>query len=265
MLMSMSPDQEYLRKHQYKDASNFGARAAIHARFGTNPVRFTDWVFDLMHLAPGMRVLELGCGPGLLWIRQLGRMPQNVRVVLSDFSEGMVQQARRLLSRGSAPFNYLVTDAQHIPFGDASFDVVVANHMLYHVPDKLKTLAEIRRVLRPDGQLFASTIGEDHMHEMDELVHRYDPSFPIPRLIRTASFSLENGEEQIKHSFDNVTSHYYENALEVTDASSIVDYILSLAVGRYLEPKGFTRFLQKEIDEHGPIHISSSTGLFVAK
>ncbi len=51
-------------------------------------------------------------------------------------------------------------DAQSIPFEDETFDAVIANHMLYHVPDRPKAIAEIKRVLKPGGRLIATTIGK---------------------------------------------------------------------------------------------------------
>ena len=61
-------------------------------------------------------------------------------------------------------------DAQDIPFEDDTFGCVVANHMLYHVPDLDKGLAEIRRVLKPGGKLYAATNGEAHMLELEAFV-----------------------------------------------------------------------------------------------
>lgn len=88
----------------------------------------------------------------------------------------MLQAARQQL--GEKRFVYAVADAQALPFADATFDAVIANHMLYHIPDLPRALAEIRRVLKPAGRFYASTIGREHMHELDELIWECWPSFP---------------------------------------------------------------------------------------
>src|SRR2546425_966981 len=142
-------DPKYLRSEQYRDASNLNARIALHERFSTNPYGWHCWVFEHLRLSPQARVLELGCGPGILWRENLSRIPSGWAVFLSDFSPGMVQEAQTGLPGSGREFSYAVVDAQAIPSREASFDGVIANHMLFHVPDRAKALVESRRVLRP--------------------------------------------------------------------------------------------------------------------
>lgn len=66
-------------------------------------------------------------------------------------------------------FTFAQADAQALPFRDASFDAVIANHMLYHVPDIPRALGEVRRVLKPSGFCYAATMGVANMREVDEL------------------------------------------------------------------------------------------------
>jgi ubiquinone/menaquinone biosynthesis C-methylase UbiE len=70
---------------------------------------------------------------------------------------------------------FVVHDAQSLPFIDHSFDAIVANHMLYHVPNRLAVYAEFCRVLKPNGRLYAATISRDNMRELDALVSRIHP------------------------------------------------------------------------------------------
>ena len=71
-------------------------------------------------------------------------------------------------------FTFHVADAQSLPFADATFDGAIANHMLYHVPDRAKALGELRRILKPNGILFAATNGERHLTEIGELLRQAD-------------------------------------------------------------------------------------------
>ena len=63
-------------------------------------------------------------------------------------------------------FTFEVVDAQLIPYEKHTFNVVIANYMLYHVPDLAKALSEIRRVLQPKGRLYATTVGLNQMAEL---------------------------------------------------------------------------------------------------
>ena len=137
---------------QYRTDANLNARIDLHRRFTANSYPWHRWVFD--HLAPPAAacVLELGCGPGDLWRENADRIPAGWDNTLTDFSEGMVAAAQRNLAEIGRVFAFRQADAQDLPFEAAAFDTVIANHMLYHVPDR-RALAEIRRVLKPGGVL----------------------------------------------------------------------------------------------------------------
>lgn len=217
---------EYL-KSQYANADNLNVRIRLHEQFSTNKKGLQPWLFEYIAIGPGMHVLELGCGPGNLWLENLERIPKDVTIVLSDFSEGMLDQAKAALTKAGPHFVFKVIDAQDIPFGDDEFDVVIANHMLYHVPDRRKAFAEIRRVLKPTGRFYTSTIGETHMRELHELMGRFDESLFSWGKSAAAAFCLENGLEQLIPYFDQVTMRRYDDNLLVTDAEMLLAYMLS--------------------------------------
>ena len=219
-------NQDYL-KEQYANADNLNVRIRLHELFSTNKQGLQPWLFEQMAIAPGMRVLELGCGTGNLWLENLERVPEDVEIVLSDFSEGMLGQAQAALAKAGPHFVFKVIDAQEIPFPDDAFDVVIANHMLYHVPNRRKAFSEIRRVLKPRGRFYASTIGEAHMQELHELMGRFDASLFSWGKSASAAFCLENGLEQLIPYFDQVSMRRYNDDLLVTDAEMLLAYILS--------------------------------------
>jgi SAM-dependent methyltransferase len=231
-------------------------------RFSTNPYDFHMWVFDQLKIAPDSRVLELGCGPGSLWRPNLARIPAGWQITLTDFSPGMLAEARANLA-GAPPFGFEQADAQAIPFADASFDSVIANHMLYHVPDRTKAFAEIRRVLRPEGRFYAATNGENHLRELHELVQQFDATIG---LWNRMTFRLEGGAAELAAQFAHVLLHRYESALVVTEAAPLVAFIASmigaeLTGGRRAE---LTQLVEQRIAADGAIHITKDTGLFEA-
>ncbi|MGZ9226271.1 MAG: class I SAM-dependent methyltransferase, partial [Anaerolineales bacterium] len=251
---------------QYKDSSNLDARVAIHQRFSTNPYGWMTWVFDHLLKLPGnANILELGCGPGYLWKKNSSRIPTGWRITLSDLSSGMLDAAWRNLVVTGRAFQFKEIDAQSIPFEDETFDAVIANHMLYHVPDRPKAIAEIKRVLKPSGKLMATTVGDQHMKQMLDWyaqvhVSKVWESFANP-------FTLENGLEQIEPFFPNVTLLRYDDNLHVTEIEPVMDYIHSGMRVAELSENELVKlrvYLEKELKEKGNIFIQKDSGLFEA-
>ena len=262
--MPKMTDQDYLLSEQYRDSSNLDARMQIHTHFSVNAYGWHRWVFDQFDLSPRSRILELGCGPAWLWRDNLDRIPEGWDITLSDFSPGMLQQARSNLRDNQGRFDYAEIDAQSIPYEDGSFDAVIANHMLYHVPDRAKALTEICRVLRLGGHFYASTVGRNHLRELHTLLKRFDP---VPHPWFDNPFVLENGAAQLSEWFSQVTLHRYEDALIITEAGPLVAYILSTADKEILVGENLAalrRYVQGEITLHGHIHITKDSGIFEA-
>jgi SAM-dependent methyltransferase len=267
--MSSRFERDYLLREQYRDAGNFSARVELHRRFSTNRGSWQRWVFDhlLAALGPQAHVLEVGCGPALLWRANLDRLPIGWRVTVTDFSPGMIETVRRALAAPETRFSIAVADAQALPFADASFDAVVANHMLYHVPDCPQTIAELARVLRPGGRLFAGTNGPTHLMEIEQIVRRAGAQDGWLRAEAVNGFSLENGAEQLAASFAPVTLERYEDGLAVTEAEPVLAYMFSLGAQKRLSEEHVRRLrslLEAEIAASGAIQVTKETGLFVA-
>ena len=258
-------DPAYLKTTQYRDSTNLDARAVIHQRFSTNPYGWFNWVFDaLTRLPDHVRILELGCGPGYLWKECARRVPPSWKITLSDLSPGMLDAAWRNLVVTGRAFKFEQIDAQSIPYPDETFDVVIANHMLYHVPDRKKALSEIRRVLKADGHLFAATCGKDHMHEMWDQLERVAP---VQREAVTSAFTLENGKEQLQDFFPHVQVSTYEDNLRVMDVSSMMAYVRSMTSTAGFSEEQFqsieSQFLET-MKTNGGIFITKASGLFLA-
>jgi ubiquinone/menaquinone biosynthesis C-methylase UbiE len=256
-------DREYLEK-QYKDSSNLDARINLHQRFSVNPYGWHPWVFDHLNLPPRCRILELGCGRGNLWLENLARIPSGWEILLSDASTGMLEEARRNLEK-QRPFQFRVIDGQSIPCESHSFDAVIANHMLYHVPDRPAALAEIHRILKPAGNFYASTVGDRHLLEIGDLIGRFDSGSTSWGRVAD-SFTLENGTNQLSQWFAKIQLFRYEDALEVTEVAPLVNYILSGWAHIPVERQpAFREFLSRTMELQGNVfHITKDSGLFVS-
>ena len=266
--MSHINDPQYLST-QYKTAQNLNARIRLHQMFSVNDYGWFRWVFDHYRLPENARILELGCGPGLLWQENAARIPSGWDVTLSDFSPGMLSQARANLKETPHPFTFRVIDAQNIPYPAAHFDAVIANHFLYHVPDRSRAIAEICRVLRPGGRFYATTIGDNHMRALVRMVNRFDAKSDIIIHGNLFPFTLQNGAEQLAAAFEQIEVRHYPDELRITSAQPLMAYILSNA--RFSIPvddalhDNLLRFIKAELAANdGVIVIPKENGMFIA-
>lgn len=258
-------------KKQYQDASNLNIRIRIHQQYSTNKKDWHEWLFEQYQIGPGSRVLELGCGDGTFWKKNKNRVPDSWAITLSDFSSGMLADAQKNI--GEAPnISYREFNIQDISYEDNQFDVVIANHMLYHVPDRQRAIREVRRVLKPQGVFYASTIGKKHMMEINGLLKGFDPGLDdVLTNVQAAAFGLENGAEQLAPYFQYAQLREFPGGLRIDDVHAIADYILSsgmeikkIMTGVKLE--NFIQYLEEEKEKQGGwIHITKATGLFEAR
>ena len=262
--MSKFTDQHYLKNEQYKDSSNLNARIELHRRFSTNSYGWCRWVFDALMKLPGdARILELGCGPGLLWKENANRISAEWNITLSDLSPGMLDAAWRNLVVTGRAFKFEEIDAQSIPYEDETFDAVIANHMLYHIPDRPKAMEEIKRVLKPGGRLIATTVGKNHLKDLAVWFRQVNDAF----VLFGNPFTLENGLEQLKLFFSQVTISRYPDELHVTEVEPILAFIRSSMYATEVSEEKLAKLqvdLEQELKEKGEIFISKDSGLFEA-
>lgn len=272
--MTNASNETQAVQEQYRTSANLDARIRLHVRFSTNHYGWPRWVLDQIDAPPAAHLLEVGCGPASLWAENADRIPSGWQITLTDQSAGMIAQAQQALAAAGRPFQFAQMDAQMLHFADGAFDAVIANHMLYHVPDLPQALREIQRVLKPGGRLYAATNGKAHMAELRTLIQQFDPT--LDYMATTAPperfFSLENGAAHLAPWFATVELRRYEDGLAVTDANALVDYVFSMMTFtgvQYSDPAAaraaFTEYTVAQMAQQGGVFpIQKATGLFIA-
>ena len=144
---------------QYIDSRNLNVRIKLHEMFSTNKQGFHEWIFSQLNLKENIKVLEIGCGPGALWYKNFNEIPKFIDITLVDLSAGMLEDAKKNIEEvtSSKNFKFVNANIEKLPFKNKEFDIVIANHMLYHVPDISAGLAEVKRVLKDNGVFYSST------------------------------------------------------------------------------------------------------------
>lgn len=130
--------------------------ATFNRWIGGRARAFREFTADLIAVAPGDVVLDLGCGTGELAMALARRVGPDGRVAGLDISKSLVAGARRRARRAGLAIDFRVASIAHLPFADATVDVVVSSLVLHHLaPEVLgRAVCEIRRVLKPGGRVF---------------------------------------------------------------------------------------------------------------
>ncbi len=252
---------------QYRTATNLSARIRLHTLYSENSQGWFPWLFEQLSILPDMKILELGCGSGSLWLENRSRIPASAHIILSDISDGMMRDTRRSIGADDPRFDFDCFDCHKIPYADASFDLVIANHVLFYCDDIFAVCEEIRRVLKPGGVFACSTYSGRHMSEITRLVQEFDNRIVLSADALYERFGLENGASILAPHFSKVTLTRYEDGLKVTDPQPLVDYILSCHGNQntYLleHYKEFKDFVEKRMGDG--LHITKDAGLFLCQ
>ena len=263
--MSLS-DRGYVAE-QYRSSDHFDARVRIYELFETRAERWPVWLFSRLGLASGERLLELGCGTGVLWRENAARIPAGASLTLADLSNGMLDTARARLAGLSPQPHFARADAQSLPFPDGRVDLVMANHMLYHVPDRGRALAELARVLAPGGRLVVATNAWTHLLELRELVHRLGIGALLPPRRDASEFDLETAADEVSQVLPIERVERRDSALEVTDVEVLVAYVRS--VERAPTPEAALARLRahvaRQIELAGSFHVGIAAGYVAAR
>jgi SAM-dependent methyltransferase len=266
-------DRAHLTTKSYATGANLAARQSIY-QYQRPRADFVGWALDQATWRGGERVLDAGCGNGAYLLRLRGRGVG--RLTGLDLSRGMLRENAGLgvgLANG---------DVQALPFESGSFDVVLAMHMLYHVPDIQLAAAELRRVLRPDGVLLAAANATDHLAEITEAIgaaHRLlgvsaeQSGAETRRFLRGMRFGRDNGAELLGGAFSRIEWRDSAGDLHIPEAGPLVAYLNSTrTVYEPSLPPGvrwdelaaaFERHVGERIARDGVFHVRAHAGLFV--
>ena len=253
-------------KAQYRNSTNISARIRLHRLFSSNKQGWFPWIYEQCQITEGMKILELGCGNGRLWIENKAKLPADCEIILSDISEGMIRDVRREQSLQDDRFSFAAFDCHTIPYEDASFDLVIANHVLFYCKDVDRVCSEVGRVLKPGGRFVCGTYGVAHMQEVSRLVTQFDDRITLSGENLYEHFGKENGAQALAPYFAEVDWQQYEDALIVTQAEPLIEYVLSCHGNQYqyiLEKYNkFRKYVEGQI--RNGYTITKDAGIFIS-
>ncbi|HEV8228724.1 MAG TPA: methyltransferase domain-containing protein [Candidatus Limnocylindria bacterium] len=248
-------DRDYLR-FQYGDDERLRIRVETHQRYSENPVPFRDWLLAHVDARAGQSLLDVGAGPG-----DYHDALAHARVFAIDTSPGMLAKVK--VPRAQA-------DAQALPFRDAAFDRVMANHMLYHVPDRECALREMRRVSRDGGRVVIASNSRHSMAPLFALTNTIERELGLaPEGTVGLRFSIED-TELVRGIFPRARVEVYEDAFIFREVEPLLRYVATQSIG-LRSPEVTAVFLERlsqrvraVIDREGVFRVPKLSGCFVA-
>lgn len=258
-------------KSQYENANNISARIRLHKEFSTNQQGWFPWIFETGILPriqekETIEILELGCGEGSLWAENLHLLPEYVHVTVSDISEGMIRDIRRNIGADER-FSFETFDCHTIPAQAKTYDIVIANHLLFYCEDIAQVCLEVKRVLKEDGCFLCSTYGSKHMHEITHLVQNFDSRIILAAENLYERFGLDNGGEMLSDFFGEIDTVLYEDTILINEADPLIEYILSChgnqnqyLLDRYQD---FRQYVKKQVKRQ--YRITKEAGYFLCR
>jgi SAM-dependent methyltransferase len=255
-------DRTILTTRQYASGANLAARAALY-RWQSPEIDFPEWVLSQRRWSGEERALDVGCGYGV-YLGPLRRRTSHV--VGLDLATGILGEAAR--SRVA-----LVNgDAHSLPLRDATFDVALAAHMLYHVPDIAAAVAELRRVLRHGGEVLVATNGPDDKPEIIAVLHRAAGRPPGTYQKTDSRFLLDDAMEALGGVFDDLRVAHVRTEITVPGVEPVIAYVESIRTAA--EPalavdwpellRTVGALVQDEIDSAGSFRVTTHAGVVVA-
>lgn len=251
-------------EEQYRDDSKLNIRKKLHEDYSVNKQGFGNWLYEHYNLEEGYRILELGSGNGDMWKASIGIISKKAEMVLSDISEGMVNIMKNKYRKYDITIKKI--DIQSIPFPDSYFDMVIANMMLYHVPDLDQGLKEVKRVLKTGGKFYAATFGENGLHEY--LTKALYELKIIDEQKAEYSFTLQKGNEILSKYFSIVEKFEYYDSLEIPHIPVLIEYIKTMSIIDNISEEDeavLVEYFWKRLDRNGNVIIPKEYGTFICK
>lgn len=255
----MRINKNNLLKDQYQNAAKLAARQAIY-QYSTNKEPFWEWVAKKYPVLSGHIILEVGCGNGVFWLDALKIFPNDIDIRLTDFSQGMLDEAMDKLCHFSN-IKFEVADVEHLPYDDLSCDVVLAHYMLYHVESIQRALSEIKRVMKLNSFCGILLPDNNHLQSVFSIIECENPGL-------ANSFSAEVAYDILPNFFNKVEDYKYRDEFNVTDVNAIINYVHSLP---NMDKKGEDFYnnarkkIAKAIEKDGPLKLCFNQFLFIVR
>ena len=233
------------------------------------------WEFDRMQLKPGERILDAGCGIGMIWRHSWERIPENLQVDLMDLHENNLtklqtyyRERKDLLAPGvQLSFRHENVESAAL---DGGYDQILMAYLVHSLEHGSETVEKLKTMLRPGGILnVVESVDVQMLEEMDALYQDFSEATCLEKRIAKKKAQREELEQMLNTCFSEIECHVFQNDLTFTVVEELYRYLMDSyqELVQELEASGtdFIAYLRKVMEQKGKIVLHSQVRMYRCK
>ncbi len=212
----------------------FDYRHNFYEEYSARAQDWFQWIFDRLELFEGIKVLDLGCGRGNIWIRNWSKIPQGTTITLVDkrrsaieYLESFYRKNQRLLQEG-VRFQFLNQDIETDFIFQERYDRIVADHLWTFISKPEKLMKAISNALTPNGFMHSTHNSYGFMEKVQQLFEKAGIAMDLNKRIQQQTKERTQLENHMKNCFTQVDCVVFENRIVgIRQADAILRYVQS--------------------------------------
>lgn len=228
--------------HLINMEETFDYRYNFYEEYSAREQEWFQWIFDRLELFEGIKVLDMGCGRGNIWVRNWSKIPQGATITLVDkrrsaieYLESFYQKNQRFLQEG-VRFQFLNQDIETDFVFQERYDRILADHLWTFISKPEKLMKAISNALMPNGFMHSTHNSYGFMEKVQQLFEKAGIVIDLNKRIKQQTKERMQLENYMKNCFTQVNCNVFENKIVgIRQADAILSYIQSQDLQLYTD------------------------------
>lgn len=254
----------------------YNRRYYFYEKYGTRQREWFDWRFDRMELKPESRILDVGCGHGMVWRKNWEKIPKGCSIMALDkakepleFLQEVCEKQKKYLAETNINFHFLQADAEKADYQDMHFDCIVANHFWNYIEDKENLMEKFADTLEQNGIMVSTISTSVFVEDVKALVRPFLMGKCLKDYEKTKQEEKRNLEKGFGNYFSYVDTLSFKQELMIDRAEDVYAYLCQL--DKELEEnlsgkrRSFLKFLEEKLVKEQVIKLRTENIMFVCR